>query len=216
MEVLDPLDRLDASLQDFEPTTPPMFPRKKSGIRQDHDKENLPPPINQSCRSRRSGFHSDEDPEEEAEEDDQSSVGGYSPPAWRRLGNGDRSSGFWRRSDAESLMREAGSTRPSTPGLESDLEDDDLDIGDVLGADDEILRRAIKTRLPTGSLSPEKGRSPEPERMAAVGIGKRLAVGVRKGGGRESLGREATPGDNCKLPLSFATNCNFFARQRIS
>ncbi|KKY39313.1 hypothetical protein UCDDA912_g00666 [Diaporthe ampelina] len=85
------------------------------------------------------------------------SAGGYSPPAWRRLGNGDRSSGFWRKGD--NLLGYGGlpphwRSRESSP--EYDSVDEDCD-------DEEILAAAIRTRLPTGSMSPEKERSPEPD-----------------------------------------------------
>src|SRR5690606_27917086 len=47
-------------------------------------------------------------------------------------------------------------TRESSPEApDSDGDDDDED-------DVEVLARAMRTRLPTGSLSPEKGNSPEP------------------------------------------------------
>lgn len=84
------------------------------------------------------------------EDDDGHSVGGFSPPAWRRLGDGNRSSGFWRRADNPlsyyGHARQSGSTSSFHP-------------------DDDVLEQAIRTRLPTGSLSPEKGRTPtaEPE-----------------------------------------------------
>lgn len=90
------------------------------------------------------------------------SGGGYSPPAWRRLGNGDKSIGFWRSGD--NLLGYAGlppprfrsRSRESSP--EYDSMDEDYD-------NEETLAAAIRTRLPTGSLSPEKERSPEPEYM---------------------------------------------------
>ncbi|KAI0453755.1 hypothetical protein F5B21DRAFT_272816 [Xylaria acuta] len=72
--------------------------------------------------------------------------GNYSPPAWRRLENGDRWYGNWR-SGNDVLVRRA--LNKSTP-LDLDYE------GDVFEA-------ARRTRLPTGSLSPEKGRTPEPD-----------------------------------------------------
>ncbi|KAH8884613.1 hypothetical protein GQ53DRAFT_730350 [Thozetella sp. PMI_491] len=137
-KALDPLDHLDASLQDFEPSI------------------GSPPPF--GYPSAHSGFRSDDTvASSDLEEDDSvASAGGYSPPAWRRLGNGDRSSGFWRKSDnfpnfglryddIDSRSRE------TSPEYES------ADEGE------EILAQAMRTRLPTGSLSPEKERSPEPE-----------------------------------------------------
>lgn len=108
--------------------------------------------------------------------------GGYSPPAWRRLGNGDRSSGFWRK---------GGDNLLGYGGLPPDLDYDSLDECDEdvdLGEDeeDDILAAAIRTRLPTGSMSPEKERSPEPEwRGMGGGIGNGGGVGrfqSRRGG----------------------------------
>jgi len=130
----DPLDHLDASLRDFEPSSP------------------LP---NFEYPSNHSGFL-ESDPADTESLRDSVSAGGYSPPAWRRLGNGDRSSGFWRKSDniLGAPMLGGGASRESSPGYDSG--------GDDIDDDDAVLRRAIRTRLPTGSLSPEKERSPEP------------------------------------------------------
>ena len=136
---LDPLDHLDASLQDFEPSI------------------GSPPPF--GYPSMHSGFRSDDTMASSDLEDDSASaasVGGYSPPAWRRLGNGDRSSGFWRKSDNLSRLGLAYNhadprSRESSPEYES------ADEGEA------ILARAIRTRLPDGSVSPMKERSPEPE-----------------------------------------------------
>lgn len=82
--------------------------------------------------------------------------GGYSPPAWRRLGNGDRSSGFWRKGD--NLLGYGGLPPMSGHGFEYDSAEDEDEYDD-----DDVLATAIRTRLPTGSLSPERERSPEPE-----------------------------------------------------
>ncbi|GAB1315987.1 Cytochrome c-like domain protein [Madurella fahalii] len=128
---MGPLDHLDASLDDFAPSI--GSPRLPFGYPSAH-----------------SGFRSDDTASEAS--DSGASAGGYSPPAWRRLGNGDRSSGFWRKSDNLMMMYDdVGRSRESSPEYES------ADEGD------EILAQAIRTRLPTGSLSPEKERSPEPE-----------------------------------------------------
>lgn len=143
--MLDPLDHLDVSLQDFEP----------------HPHRYGPPPLRR-----------DETDVSDPEPDppDSASAGGYSPPAWRRLENGRKSSGFWRAPDnllrpsfglppSRGLPHSRGSappahTRESSPeALDSDDEDDVS-----------VLARAMRTRLPTGSLSPEKGNSPEPDR----------------------------------------------------
>jgi hypothetical protein len=86
--------------------------------------------------------------DEDLEDSEIASVGGYSPPAWRRLGNGDRSSGFW---------RGPHDVLAALPPLHEDVDFDDSE-------DDLILERAIRTRLPAGSKSPDKGRSPSPSR----------------------------------------------------
>jgi hypothetical protein len=141
---LGPLDQLDASLDDFAPSI-------------GHNNQNsrrLP----FGYPSTHSGFRSD-DLSETGDSDSEASAGGYSPPAWRRLGNGDRSSGFWRKADDLAMMYDGDDddgfdgprSRESSPEYES------ADEGD------EVLAQAIRTRLPTGSLSPEKERSPEPE-----------------------------------------------------
>ncbi|KAH6700799.1 hypothetical protein EV126DRAFT_442166 [Verticillium dahliae] len=129
MTAHDPLDHLDASLQDFEPTTPahPHFgyPSHHSGLRSDDTESDLLDPVD--------------------------SPGGYSPPAWRRLGNGNRDSGFWRKTnDILGTFPPRGS-RASSPAY---------DDADLLG--DDVLDRAVRTRLPTGSMSPDKRRSPSP------------------------------------------------------
>ncbi|KAK4158332.1 hypothetical protein C8A00DRAFT_28610 [Chaetomidium leptoderma] len=134
------LDQLDASLDDFAPSigNPNRLPF--------------------GYPSAHSGFRSDDLASEMDVSDSEASAGGYSPPAWRRLGNGDRSSGFWRKGDDLMMMydedddaMEAGRSRESSPDYES------ADEGD------EILAQAIRTRLPAGSVSPDKERSPEPE-----------------------------------------------------
>ncbi|KJZ76935.1 hypothetical protein HIM_03812 [Hirsutella minnesotensis 3608] len=56
------------------------------------------------------------------------------------------------------------SALPSEPAME-DLEESDIASGDDGASEDEmVLEQAIRTRLPQGSMSPEKGRSPSPER----------------------------------------------------
>jgi hypothetical protein len=131
-----PLDQLDASLDDFAPSI---------------GNPNRPP---FGYPSAHSGFRSDDLESETGVSDSEASAGGYSPPAWRRLGNGDRSSGFWRRGDDPMMFADddhAGLSRESSPEYES------ADEGDA------ILAQAIRTRLPAGSVSPDKERSPEPE-----------------------------------------------------
>ncbi|KAM0331655.1 hypothetical protein ACHAQA_003334 [Verticillium albo-atrum] len=133
MTTFDPLDQLDASLQDFEPTTPPNpmfgYPSHHSGFRSDDTESDLLDPVD--------------------------SPGGYSPPAWRRLGNGNRDSGFWRRTNDILGSFPPRDSRESSP----EYDNDDLDR-DLLG--DDVLHRAMRTRLPTGSMSPDKRRSPSP------------------------------------------------------
>ncbi|KAF4974307.1 hypothetical protein FZEAL_8775 [Fusarium zealandicum] len=94
--------------------------------------------------------------EEDLEDSEAASVGGYSPPAWRRLGNGDRSSGFWRSPHdflGAGLRHGLSTLRESSPELDDESEDD------------VVLERAIRTRLPKGSQSPDKGRSMSPDRL---------------------------------------------------
>jgi len=131
MQAFDPTDHLDASLTDFEAHSPPPF----------------------GYGSRHSGFAaSSSESESEMDEPADVSAGGYSPPAWRHLKNGDRSSGFWYKGD--NLL---GYGRPPPPPPPFSREGS-LDIDD-----DDVLAAAMRTRLPTGSVSPEKERSPEPE-----------------------------------------------------
>ncbi|KAI2628449.1 hypothetical protein GGR54DRAFT_344629 [Hypoxylon sp. NC1633] len=97
-----------------------------------------------------SGFgFSDEEPDLHDESDDNLddmslSNGNYSPPAWRRLQNGDRWYGNWR--ENRDILDE-----PRRTSLNSSIFRND------------IFEAARRTRLPTGSLSPEKGLTPEPE-----------------------------------------------------
>ncbi|OAQ78680.1 hypothetical protein VFPBJ_06801 [Purpureocillium lilacinum] len=117
---VDLLDGLDASLQDFEPPVSPTSMRHSSALPSEPATEDL-------------------------EESDIGSGGGYSPPAWRNLGNGDRSRGFWK-------PQPERFHRALSPDSDDDYQSDD----------DVVLEQAIRTRLPQGSLSPDKGRSPSP------------------------------------------------------
>ncbi|CAJ2504813.1 Uu.00g122070.m01.CDS01 [Anthostomella pinea] len=95
------------------------------------------------------------DPHDESDDnlDDASlSTGNYSPPAWRRLENGDRWYGNWRGSN-DLLGRGFDKSRHLSP-----------DYDDRMSPND-VFEEARRTRLPTGSLSPEKGRTPEPEAL---------------------------------------------------
>ncbi|TVY13822.1 hypothetical protein LARI1_G008549, partial [Lachnellula arida] len=127
---------LDASLQDFEPGNSEINQSPRFGYPSHH-----------------SGFRSDTSSEiEEA-----ISGGRFSPPAWRRDGNGNRSSGFWNRGNSM-LGKRSRDSRESSPEFES------ADEGG-----DETLAAATRTRLPTGSLSPEKQRSPSPDPFPSGG-----------------------------------------------
>lgn len=165
----------DASLEDYLPPSPPLT------------QETFEP--NFGYPSAHSEFRSESEGEEDQGETDRredsvASVGGYSPPAWRRLGNGDKSSGFWRRPELTQRMGtdmtvrqqfggfdRGGRSREPTPELELDTDsqmddmilDRQLDLESVFDGEGDVLERASRTRLPTGSLSPEKRRSPEPE-----------------------------------------------------
>jgi hypothetical protein len=155
--MLDPLDNLDASLQDFEPTTAMRFgyPSHHSGFRSD------------AGMTDQSEVDAGPDPDHPDRDPDSASAGGYSPPAWRRLENGRKSSGFWRTSD--NILGDFRRHRPdpplsSPPDYDSfDDDDHDHDYDYDHEADVDVLARAARTRLPTGSLSPEKGRSPDPD-----------------------------------------------------
>lgn len=156
----NPLDTLlDASLQDFEApaqgissTPPPVFgyPSAHSGFRSSDGSGSETGTRNNNglgAAAGGAGLLGE-------------SGGGYSPPAWRRLGNGDRSSGFWRRPESSTgiaggFKRESPSgfggirSRRSSPFDYESADDDDDD-------NEAVLRAAMRTRLPTGSLSPEK------------------------------------------------------------
>lgn len=162
---------LDASLRDFEGASsdlafnspavatgprfgqhPQLFPSQHSGFR---------------CEQPSDSEEEQEEAEEEEDDEDPGakSDGGYSPPAWRRSGRGGaRSSGFWNKPDHHhhhhhphhhrrhaALLHKAGRAREDSAEFESAEE------GDA------TLAAAARTRLPTGSLSPEKQRSPSPD-----------------------------------------------------
>lgn len=153
-EIFDDHPSLDASLQDFEP------PGSSEMDHQNSPRFGYP--------SHHSGFRSSDSG---SDQDEESISGGrYSPPAWRREGNGNRSSGFWNTKKAmmgsgyehhSRLLGQRGreesydsyQSREGTPNYES--ADD--------GGEDATLAAAARTRLPTGSVSPEKRRSPSPD-----------------------------------------------------
>ena len=129
-ELFDDHPSIDASLQDFEPGSSEIGQSPRFGYPSHH-----------------SGFRSDTD----SEMADSVSGGRYSPPAWRRDGNGNRSSGFWNKRST-TLGKRSYDSRESSPEYES------ADDGE-----DSTLAAAARIRLPTGSLSPEKQRSPSPD-----------------------------------------------------
>ncbi|TVY57374.1 hypothetical protein LCER1_G002404 [Lachnellula cervina] len=138
---------LDASLQDYEPGSSEIGQSPRFGYPSHH-----------------SGFRSDTSSEiEEA-----TSAGRFSPPAWRRDGDGNRSSGFWNRGNSK-LGKRSRDSRESSPEFES------ADEGG-----DETLAAAARTRLPTGSLSPEKQRSPSPDPFPSGGTDFENTFGGRK------------------------------------
>lgn len=97
------------------------------------------------------------------------SGGRFSPPAWRRDGNGNRSSGFWNR-HSPILGKRSRDSRESSPEYES--ADDGYDA---------TLAAAVRTRLPTGSLSPEKRRSPSPDPYPVGGdFGKTFGAVIKQ------------------------------------
>lgn len=142
-------------------------------------------------QSHHSGYRSEDSDSERAES---LSGGGYSPPAWRRSKNGVRSSGFWRSSD-NILGKRSRSSRDSSPEYES-AED---------GAD-KILAAAARTRLPTGSLSPEKRRSPSPDPYPTGGGDFGSTFGASVKAKDDQMMRSVTPG--VTIPES-PNNCTY-------
>ncbi|KAI1741544.1 hypothetical protein F4680DRAFT_67762 [Xylaria scruposa] len=104
------------------------------------------PPAHSDCGSSVGIPDVNDESDDNMDDDISFDNGNYSPPAWRRLENGDRWYGNWR-SGNDVLVRRA---LKKSLALDPDYEGD-------------IFEAARRTRLPTGSLSPEKGRTPEPE-----------------------------------------------------
>jgi hypothetical protein len=99
----------------------------------------------------------DENSESDVSLDDaRSTSSNYSPPAWRTLDDNP--------DDCPCRDRKDDVTRntPSTPGNKLGHHNAVLNNHAILTMN-EIFEAARRARLPTGSLSPEKGRSPEPE-----------------------------------------------------
>lgn len=179
-DLFDDHPSLDASLADFEPGSSeaahsPRFP---------------PLPISRNNKynhlfpSQHSGFREPSDSEDDPNRPDSS--GGYSPPAWRRTG-GARSSGFWNRRD--NILNRGGASREASPETW-----ESADEGDA------TLAAAARVRLPTGSLSPEKRRSPSPDAFTGGGDFGRAFGGVKKeeGSGVVPLATIPENPNNCK------------------
>lgn len=187
--MMDPLDGLDDSLQDFDPTANPL-PRHHHHHHLNHHHLN-----HSAFRSDPAVTEMDEEEDRDLDVSEIASGGGYSPPAWRRLGNGDRSSGFWRGPHDFLAALPRGISRESSP-------DDDAVLAEDIEAeenseDDMVLERAIRTKLPKGSASPDKGRSPSPERSDD----RTLQVNNVRTTMNE-VGFTETPADNCEcFPL---------------
>ncbi len=138
-------DDLDVSLRDFEPPLSPELLHRSRGPSE--------APMTETDEE-------DEAREHHLLDSEIASEGGYSPPAWRRLGNGARSSGFWN-GPADGLGLSPRPFRSMSRELSPGIKDeDDYYEGD----EDGILERAIRTRLPKGSQSPERTRHSTPER----------------------------------------------------
>lgn len=159
---------LDASLRDFEPGSSEIGQSPRFGYPSHH-----------------SGFRSDS----ESEMAESLSGGRFSPPAWRRDGNGNRSSGFWNNSRSMLGKRSREDSRESSPEFES------ADDGE-----DATLAQAVRTRLPTGSLSPEKRRSPSP------GLYPKGSVDFGDDFGGHIKREEA---QRMSLPPEIPSNCTF-------
>lgn len=177
---------LDASLRDFEPLASPMTTTtSRSSTRQS------------SVVPSEAATEADDGSRLAADSDTESAAGGYSPPAWRRLGNGDRSNGFWRgQREGPLAAMSAPTSRQSSPVVQVPVGDDTA-VRRPGGIN--ILERAIKTRLPAGSQSPEKKRSPSPivDQDATIKVEPMDSMLII------STPKEATPAppDSCKQAL---------------
>ncbi|TQV97539.1 hypothetical protein IF1G_03282 [Cordyceps javanica] len=196
---------LDASLQDFEPPASPASPMTEAtsptSTRQSSVLASSEPATEEG--DHRPAASSNLGADSEAD----SAAGGFSPPAWRRLGNGDRSSGFWRHQrdddddddDDDDTLAVLARRRLSPRGLSPFSDDsDDGDEGSLSGGSS-ILQRAIQTRLPAGSQSPEKLRTPSPQVQA-----DKIKVEPAHSELVIAPTSRAAPSDNCKSFSCFA------------
>ncbi|KAI0142703.1 hypothetical protein GGR57DRAFT_382304 [Xylariaceae sp. FL1272] len=128
----------EASLDDVDfatPMSPPLLKRPPFGYPSAHSGFGFPAV----------GAGNPDESDDNLDDADSFSTGNYSPPAWRRLENGDRWYGNWR-------------------GGNDVLGRRHLDTSRDVGQDDrQVFEEARRTRLPDGSVSPEKGRTPEPQ-----------------------------------------------------
>jgi hypothetical protein len=187
-------DVLDVSLRDLEPPPSPEFMRSSV--------EPSEPATTTD------GEEEEEEEGEELEEDDRDlldseigSVGGFSPPAWRRhvptapapanqhlrlpphLRGGPTGNALWRGPvDALGTLPFTGESSPDRHHTPHDSDREG------------ILERAIRTRLPRGSESPFKRRSASPERPEDV------TLRLRGASENVAAATPEPPTDNCKLP----------------
>ncbi|KEY64258.1 hypothetical protein S7711_09918 [Stachybotrys chartarum IBT 7711] len=90
---------------------------------------------------------------------------GFFPPAWRNLQNGELNRGFAspQHNDFRVLHQSSFTDRLNSPEFEG-LDEHHDHVQDLPEDHESVLAQAIRTKLPRGSMSPEKGRSPSPER----------------------------------------------------
>ncbi|QSZ30758.1 hypothetical protein DSL72_000316 [Monilinia vaccinii-corymbosi] len=179
-DIFDAHPSLNASLQDFE----------QGSIEIDH---NLP--LRFGYPSQHSGFRSDTDSEDDLR--DLVAKGNFSPPAWKRYGRGSRTSGFWKRHSKILGKRHRELSRESSPEFESADE----------GGSDPTLAAAVRTRLPTGSISPEKKRSPSPDPYPPRNgdVGKTLGKVVKQEDGHEGALLPSMENPNNFIRFAFKT-----------
>ena len=184
------LEDLDASLQDFEtPFSNPNSYHFQPSVTKNQNSHPASSVVTQTQAQplRRSEAASIEMGSlSEAEDSETSSVAGYSPAAWRRLGNGDKSPGFWKR---DSL----GGSRADSPLNHRGNQDIGYDEDDDPGLSDDDLHRAVRTKLPRGSQSPDKGMTPAPE-----GPEEETIKFNKLGGLKGSEETDTSPSDNCQ------------------
>ena len=146
-----PEDHSDVLLPDFEPTSrallhPAAAAAPNTSTSRSPNYPNHPHqhnPFGYPSPHSASGFlaHSDRGTDQDPDLDslpDSVSAGGYSPPAWRRLGNGDRSSGFWRKSDNILGCHQRENEERSMYDSDDDLDAIDLGVIGAVQSGDEV------------------------------------------------------------------------------